>query len=613
MKRISIITTLRNAVMIAFTCSVLFIGSPNCLWADTMMEVLGEISQSNQPDIENSGVGSDEVTVVFSSDEGGEEESVIEGYTVDYDAGSAAALVFNAEFTLTNGSFTVPIPQLGATGGVVNCNNSTAGDNEDTFVLYGFTPLGESERTAYLVLVNSTISLDSSDSVPVYEIGSSISITPSDNDEPFTTTIVDAVTNNTGCSSSGSDSGSLYVVGTTSGLIGDDVINESLNGGMEAPLKITGKYGGGTDIFLAAYDFNGNRQWLVQSGEEANEQALAVTLDESDNIYITGYTDGDFAGNINTGNNDILLAKYDKNGNNLWFKLLGTPITDSSDYFSGWDSGSDIAVDSNNNIYITGSTYGDLDGNANAGGSDAFIAKYDSKGDKQWVRLLGTASSDNGKAIAIDSGNNIYITGSTYGDLGGNSKAGFYDAFVAKYDPVGELQWVELIGTSSNENVNDIAIAGESIFIVGKTGDNYENAYVAAIVESAFSAPLPNIKANGSDGPIKIKTTDTVTLSLGLEGESYEGVDSDWWIIQYSPGDNWYYFNAFTWEWDYLDNIVDLVLTYQGPLMSFPITEMMSVSDLMQGSYMFYFAVDMEMDGILSNELYYDYVEAIVE
>ena len=61
---------------------------------------------------------------------------------------------------------------------------------------------------------------------------------------------------------------------------------------------------------------------------------------------------------------------------------LGHSVGDES----GWDA---VAVDGSGNIYVTGYTSGDLDGETNAGGSDTVLIKYNSSGTKQWTRCWG--------------------------------------------------------------------------------------------------------------------------------------------------------------------------------------------------------------------------------
>jgi hypothetical protein len=83
------------------------------------------------------------------------------------------------------------------------------------------------------------------------------------------------------------------------------------------------------------------------------------------------------------------------------------------------------------NAYISGWTYGSL-GGPNAGIVDAFLAKYDSSGALLWTRQVGTTSFDSGQSVAVDGLGNAYISGETWGSLGGPN-AGSSDAFLVKF------------------------------------------------------------------------------------------------------------------------------------------------------------------------------------
>ena len=111
--------------------------------------------------------------------------------------------------------------------------------------------------------------------------------------------------------------------------------------------------------------------------------------------------------------------------NSTWTKQLGTT---TSDY------GYTVTTDSSGNIYVTGSTYGHLDGNTNSGKSDIFLVKYNSSGTKQWTKQLGSSSDEFGLGVKTDSSGNIYVSGHTYGDLDGNTSSGGIDIFLVKYN-----------------------------------------------------------------------------------------------------------------------------------------------------------------------------------
>ena len=189
---------------------------------------------------------------------------------------------------------------------------------------------------------------------------------------------------------------------------------------------------GASDRFLVKYNSGGTKQWTQQLGSSSNDKAYGAATDSSGNIYVTGYTQGSFDGKTYLGSNDIFLVKYNSSGTKQWTKQYGS----SSD-----DSANGIATDSSGNIYVTGYTQGNLDGNHDSGSQDIFLLKYNSSGTQQWIKQLGERnSSDVAEDITVDSSDNIYITGRTNGDLDGETNSGSWDIFLVKYNSDGVLQ-----------------------------------------------------------------------------------------------------------------------------------------------------------------------------
>jgi hypothetical protein len=162
-----------------------------------------------------------------------------------------------------------------------------------------------------------------------------------------------------------------------------------------------------------------------------------VAVDSSENVYISGASYGNFDGHLNTDQDgtadteDIFLVKYDLSGTKQWSVLHGG---------AGNDVTYGMAVDSGDNIYINGNADANLDGQVNSGGGDSILLKYNSAGVRQWTRMLGTSSGEYGRGMAVDSGDNAYITGFTSGNLDGVTNSGGNDGFIVKYDTSGVLQ-----------------------------------------------------------------------------------------------------------------------------------------------------------------------------
>jgi uncharacterized delta-60 repeat protein len=238
-------------------------------------------------------------------------------------------------------------------------------------------------------------------------------------------------------------SGNIYVTGTT---------YWELDGNTSA---------GKADLFVVKYDSSGTWQWTKQNGTDRYDEARGVATDSSGNVYVTGYTEGGLDGNTSVGKADLFVVKYNSSGTKQWTKQLGT-----------WDSdfANGVATDSSGNVYVTGSTYRNLDGNTSAGNADLFVVKYNSSGTKQWTKQLGSSSRDYANGIVTDSSGSVYVSGTTYGGLDGNTSAGNADLFVVKYNSSGTKQWTKQLGTSSTDTANGVATdSSGNVYVAGGT------------------------------------------------------------------------------------------------------------------------------------------------
>ncbi|MDJ0897243.1 MAG: SBBP repeat-containing protein [Xenococcus sp. MO_188.B8] len=245
--------------------------------------------------------------------------------------------------------------------------------------------------------------------------------------------------------------GNFYLVGVTNG-------------------DLAAANAGSFDVWLAKYDSHGNQLWIEQFGNELVDLSYSINIDSNNNIYLSGHS-----GRVASEDDEESLlgqtlnpwiTKYDNDGNRLWFQEFED---------TGLSEAYDVVVDSNDNVYATGWTLGDL-GGENEGLYDIWLAQLDSDGNPVWKEQFGSEDYEFPWGIDIDSQGNTYTTGWTLGDLGGDN-AGFYDAWVAKYDSHGNQLWLKQFGTSGIEGpgtfFGDIKVdSNDDIYITGYTDNN---------------------------------------------------------------------------------------------------------------------------------------------
>ncbi len=209
----------------------------------------------------------------------------------------------------------------------------------------------------------------------------------------------------------------------------------------------------------------GNLVWTRQIGTSANDYGYGVATDANANLFITGYTSGNLSGLGNGGGTDVYTSKLDANGNTLWRGQLLDP---------GDSAGRAIALDSNGNVFVAGSTTSTMWTSYKGGPHDGFLARWDANtsGGEAWSQNIGTSGDDVAYGVAVDASGNVYVVGSTNGSFSGTS-AGGYDAFLVKFNNAGTELWRTQLGTSADDYAYTVAVdlAGNA-FIAGTTGGN---------------------------------------------------------------------------------------------------------------------------------------------
>ncbi len=238
-----------------------------------------------------------------------------------------------------------------------------------------------------------------------------------------------------------------------------------------------GGISGTSDMFFLKLDANGNFVSVKNAATGDDDQGgYGIFVDDAGNSYISGQTkyDATFGSIavISKGDLDSFIAKYDPDGNVIWAKGAGS---------FGIDYARDVVVDSQGNSYLTGAFGGNIDfeggiGLTSAGGrSDAFIAKYDPDGTIQWARRAGGIGEDVGRGIDLDAEGNVYTTGDFEASAGFEgitlASVGSKDIYIAKYNAMGTLIRARQAGGAGTDYGLDITLdAGGYIFISGFYG-----------------------------------------------------------------------------------------------------------------------------------------------
>jgi len=332
-------------------------------------------------------------------------------------------------------------------------------------------------------------------------------------------------------------SGNIYLTGFTNS-----------NTGIATPGSYLPFYGGGggsdtgTDGYLARFTTAGARIWATYIGGGGNNLNETVCCDTSGNIYVGGVTDdytyiatpGSFkpyksgpSGWASHGR-DNFLQKYDSTGYLHW----GTYYGGADDDFGG------ACATDGNNVYLSGYTVS-LDSNSIAtpfsyqpvlaGASDAFLAKFDSGGNRLWGTYYGGSGPENTGGVLCSNGY-IYLLGVTESDTG-IASAGSYqpaiggssDAFLAKFDPdSGYRVWGTYFGGPGDEETNN-----NTFFSADDSGNVYITGYTSSVTGIATTCALQTTNGGGTyDAFLAKYTNDGNKLWSTYYGGS--GTDEGW-------------------------------------------------------------------------------------
>jgi hypothetical protein len=335
--------------------------------------------------------------------------------------------------------------------------------------------------------------------------------------------------------------------------------------------------GAATNAFVMALSSTGTSiLYSTYLGGTVQDVGLGIAADANRNAYVTGLTyssptsDFPILNGVDTtygGNGDAFLTKINTAGSGSASLLYSTYLGGS-----GLDQGNAVAVDGSGDAYVAGGTAsGTLTGitplNTYSGDGDAFVAKLNpalsGAPSLLWFRYLGGSLADSANGIAIDSSDNVYVTGSTvssdfptvnafqphYG--GGNA-----DAFVTKIAPDGaSLIYSSYLGGSNTDVGNGIAVdTSGSAYVAGQTcsldfplasplqaaaGGNCD-AFVSKVSTQGGIVVSPaglvfaaqNVGTVSASQTVTLTNEDSATVTFGSAAVQISGADTNDFLIQ---------------------------------------------------------------------------------
>lgn len=308
--------------------------------------------------------------------------------------------------------------------------------------------------------------------------------------------------------------GNVYMAGTTSSNNGTSIATVGSHQSV---------YGGGQDnAYLAKFNSAGVRQWATYYGGPVREFGLNCALDNSGNVFVVGHSLSSTLNIVATPGShqpvfggiwDAYLVKFNSNGVRQWGTYYGGP---------GLEHGNGVACDASGNVYITGKTDAPTGTVVATVGShqstfggveDAFLAKFNTNGVRQWATYYGGTGTDVGRGVTADAAGDVYLTGWTDNSVanviatpGAHQNAfggGSFDAFVVKFNSNGVRQWGTQYGGSGTDMAYDceIDIFG-NVYMAGKTSSSFSISTLGSHQQiyggGPFDAFLVSFNSNGT-------------------------------------------------------------------------------------------------------------------
>ena len=249
--------------------------------------------------------------------------------------------------------------------------------------------------------------------------------------------------------------GAIYLLGDFNGTLGFE--GQSIESGGES------------DVFLARLGAGGSLEWLQTFGGSKKDTGRSLGMDDLGNLLVVGdFRSQASLGPLalgSVGGSDIFLARVDPQGNVVWARSVGGP---GDEVARGVVAVGDAIYITGRFALTAAFDAVTLESN---GGNDIFVARYQRDGVFAWARKIGGANDEEGNGIAADEFGNVYVAAAFADSVEVGSEIvyskGGTEALVARFNADGSPSWVLTAGSTGMDGARRLVYRDGSLLVAG--------------------------------------------------------------------------------------------------------------------------------------------------
>ena len=242
---------------------------------------------------------------------------------------------------------------------------------------------------------------------------------------------------------------------------------------------------------------NADEFFNVLSGDQ-NDYSFGLTQ------ISDGYVTAGYSRSYGLPNYEVIISKYDLQGNNTWTKTFGS---------SGSDYVKSIVSTYDNEMAITGFTYSTF---------DIFLTKLDNSGSMNWSKKLGGTENYYGRTLIQANDNSFLIAGDSNSDI-----------FLSRIFENGSLDWAKMIGDGNSDVAYGLTETFDNNFVLTGEARYYPEIPVYKFDEDGNNLWTVFVKNDNSYGIGAHSITETIDGGLVLVGrDNYPSTGYDFLIVK---------------------------------------------------------------------------------